>query len=143
MPNLHQEVKAIYRSLPAISAYSLCFLSSIVFGSMYLHVRANRSFPHGRTSCYFTSVTIKPKDLEITYLVQLLDLCSMHDHDITVLQEDFENFFLFLPLVIGLSFATNIDRGFWSPLHNRTTTNGDGRNGWAQGLFAIIVVLQL
>ena len=143
MPNPHQEVKAIYGSLPAVSAAALCSLFSIVFGSIYLHVRANRSFPHGRTSCYFKSVTIKPKDLETTYLVQLLDLCSMHDHDVTVLQEDFENFSLFPPLVIGLGLATEIDRGFWSPMHYRTTTKRDRRNGWAQGLFAIIMVLQL
>jgi hypothetical protein len=90
MPNPHQQVKAIYGSLPAISALSLCSLFSIVFGSIYLARKAKSEFPHGRTSCYFKSVTIKPKNLETTYLVQLLDLCSMHDHNITVLQEQRE-----------------------------------------------------
>ena len=58
----------------------------------------------------------------------------MHDHDITVLQEDFENWNLFLFLVIGLGFATNFGLGFWSPLHDGTATKGHRRNGWAQGL---------
>lgn len=67
----------------------------------------------------------------------------MHDHDIAVLQKDFEDFSLFPFLVIGLGFATNFDRGFWSPMHHGTATKGHRCNGWAQGLFAIIMPLQL
>jgi hypothetical protein len=52
--------KSIYSgSCPATSAYALSSLVR-VFGSMYLQVSANRSFPQGMTSCSYNSWIFAP-----------------------------------------------------------------------------------
>jgi hypothetical protein len=82
---------------------------------------------------------------KFTHLIKFLNLTSMHDHNITVFQDDFEYILLCSPCISMLVFITSTNGvlGLWSPMHGGTATKGYRCNRWTKCLFAIVMILLL